>query len=338
MDYTYRSKEFKRAINEYFDIEDTLTRKSLFSINEEDQNQVLISLTSRLYDNIVNKVDDIDFGDIPQTKGDITKLPNYEKLNDCIVIMKGILKEYKQDTKPVDTIDLALENIEKRKETFQRAYQLNVELPIVLYNTMSLAVISSISFMIAACIEFIKTPTQESFDIIVDKVALAKTKQNLLFTNLERFNEACKKGEIDNAMEHVIKMNVKNFTGPGMIIGGVALVGLLFTIIPIMRELIFFFYYSRTRVSDYFDAQADLLQMNAYNLEMSSEKDAGERKKIVAKQLKIVELFRKISNALIVSNKECEVKATKDIVETNKKMKINDVVDELPDSAASSLF
>lgn len=337
----YRSPAFDRAINEYFDIMDTKTRKVLLAVNEEDQNQILTSLTSKLYDNIVNKVDDIDFGDIPKTKGDITSLPNYDKITDCIDTLRNILIQYKQPEDPIDTIDFALENLKLRKEMFMKAYRFDIELPMIVYNTIALSIISAISLMIATSIEFIKTPSQEGFDIILDKVSLNKTKDSLLFVNLKKFNDACKKGDIDNAMETVIRNKMKNFSGIeiGVAAGAIAIVGILFNIIPIIRELIFFFYYSRTRVSEYFDVQADLLQMNAHNIDATKIKSADERKKIITKQLKIAEMFRKISNKLAVSAKTCEVQATKEIVSKNKeKLHVDDVTDSVPDSASSVLF
>ena len=63
MSSVYRSPEFTKAMNEYFDIQDTKTRKILLAVNEADQNKILTSLTSKLYDNIIDKVDEIDFGD-----------------------------------------------------------------------------------------------------------------------------------------------------------------------------------------------------------------------------------------------------------------------------------
>ena len=58
-------KTFNDVITEHFDIHDNKTRKVLLALDETDQSSVLNSLTSKLYDNIVEKVDDIDFGDIP---------------------------------------------------------------------------------------------------------------------------------------------------------------------------------------------------------------------------------------------------------------------------------
>lgn len=338
----YRYPVFTKAMNEYFDITDKNTRQVLLSVNEADQEKVLTSLTSKLYDNIVDKFDDIDFGDIPQSKGDITKVPNYGKIVDCVEILEGILTQFKQPTKPVDEISNAIENIKLRKELFQKAFKYDIELPAVLYDTIVLAIISSVSLMISTCIEFIKVPSQDGFDVVLDKVALNKTKEHMLFVNLEKFNKSCKNGDIDRTIEYMISNRVKNLTGTvatGMTIGiGISIIGVVLAIIPMLRELIFFFYYSRTRVSDYFDAQADLLQMNAHNVEINTTLDADKKEKIVKKQMKIVDFFRKISNKIAVTAKESETKATRDITNSNKKLKTDDILDEMPDSAASALF
>lgn len=334
-------RDYNTILENYFDIEHRETRKVMLNINEADQNQVLTALTSKLYDHIVDKVDDIDFGTIPNTKGDITKLENFDRMQDCLSLVRQLLTEYKQNTNPVEIIQDAIDNIAERKELFEKAFRYQVELPMITYSTIVLSIVSSTSFLVSTCIEFIKSPTQDHFEVILDKVALIKTKSNLLFNNLDKFNDACDKGQIDNCLETIIKNNMKNLTGVevGFVVGGIAMAGLLLNIIPILRELIFFFYYSRTRVSDYFDIQADLLQMNAYNLQSNSTLNKAEREKIVKKQMKIVELFRKISNKVAIDTKQCEVKATKDIIQSNKeKARTTDLMDSVPDSASSALF
>lgn len=334
------SMVYDKIIKEHFDIDHTETRKILLNLNEADQNAVLNALTSKLYDNIVNKVDDIDYGHIPQTKGDITKLENYEQLAGCIGLMEDLLKEFKQDTTSVKIVKDALENVIERKELFEKGFRYNMELPMVTYCTITLSIVSSISFLISACVEFIKTPTQEDFDVIIDKVALGKTKQNLLFRNLDKFNKACDKGQIDDCLNYVIKTGIKNLTGieVGVVAGSLALTGLILNIIPILRELIFFFYYSRTKMADYLEIQADLLAINAYNVQNSQTMNKKERDAIAKKQLKIVDIFKKISNKLAVEVKQSENKATKEVTSDNKQYKTSDLMDSVPDSAASVLF
>lgn len=331
--------EFRKVVSEHLDIFDEETRNIVLAVSEADQNQVLSSLASKLYDNIVKKVDNIDFGSIPNSKGDITKVENYTQLMQCVELMESIMQEYKQDISPILTVKESIENIKSRTDIWEKAYTLNIELPIVLYNTIVLAIVSSISFLISSTIEFVATPGETSFEIAVNSVSLKKTKSSLLFKNLERFNKSCTNGELDKAIEAIMDGNKNNLLGSTAVpyaIAAIAITTIVVNIIPILRELIFFFYNSRQSLSDYFAIQADLLQMNADNITYNSSKPTSEKKKIQKKQMKVVDKFRKISTILAVKCKKAEKDAEKEAKTMTKKYKYNEISDELPDSVASS--
>lgn len=332
--------DYVKVVSEFMDITDHETRRTLLSLNEADQNKVLLGLTGRLYEIISDKSTEVDFGDIPKTKGVVRQLKDYDKLTETLGLLESICREFKQDTRGnVDVINTALANLASREDMFTKAFKLNIEMPIMMYNTIYLSIISATSLMVSTCIEYIKAPLEETYQIALDKTALAKTQQGLLFDNLKKFNESCRKGDFDKAMDMVIKQNVKNFSGIDDVLllgSGLALITLVFNIIPILRELIYFFYYTRVRVSDFFDIQADLLAMNAQNLEYNSTKTAVEKKQIRDKQMKIADMFRKIANTVAVDAKQAEVKATKEITNSDKKMKVKDVSDGNFDSAIAA--
>jgi hypothetical protein len=337
----HRSKQFNEAMK-YFDTEHDMTRSILLSVNEADQNVVMTSLANKLYGHITDKVDEIDFGTIPNSRGDITKIDNFDKLLDCINIISDILQQYHQDTTPVETVNLAVQNMIDRTDMFEKAYKLNVEMPIIIYNTITLSIVSSVSYLISSCIEFIKLPEDRGFDIAMDKVGAAKAKEAILFDDLRKFNKMCADGSFDKAMDYVIKQNANNFAGASFAFGAssvVVIVGILLSIIPIIRELIFFFYYARAKVSDYFDAQSSLLLINSYNIENNLTQDAKRKKQIANDQRKVADVFKKISNVLKVNLKTGEKKAAD---ETNKldkqKFKHDEVLDSIPDSSNSVLF
>lgn len=340
----YYSLPVRKIINEYFDFTDEQTRKTIISLNEEGQNQVLSALTNKLYNDIVERVDNIDFGDIPNTKGDITKLPNYKKLTDCINTISSIVREYKQSTDVVNIVERARVNLEIRKELWEKAYRYNSDLVIMTYETMSLALISSVSYLISTCIEFIKNPGTNEFTVIFDKVGYSRAKDSLLFENLKRFNAVCENGDIEKAYDVILRNHMKNFTGMeiGAVAAGLAVITIILNIVPILRELVFFFYYSRTRVSEYFDIQADLLQMNAQNLELQDSTKSGrtgaEKERVIKRQMQVVNMFHKIADFFRVNVKNSESKAKTDIEVTNKKIKTSDIMTDLPDSTAESLF
>ena len=338
----YRSKQFNECMN-YFDLTDDLTRNVLLTVNEADQNVVMTNLSQKLYSHIINKVDDIDFGTIPESKGDITKIQNYDQLMDCITVISEVLARYNQPTTSIEVVQLAVQNVIDRTDKFVMGYKLNIEMPIVIYNTIVLSIVSSVSYLIASCLEYVKQPEDMGFEISLDKAATIKSADALLFKDLTKFNNTCASGEFDKAMDFMLSAKAKNFTG-GIMLGfsasaiAIALAAVLL-IIPAIRELVFLFYYTRESISTYFELQANLLTMNAYNVQNNLARDAKERKKIATNQKKIAEAFNKISNKVKVNYKVAEVKAVKDNTTVEKtKYTQDDILDAIPDSSTSVLF
>ena len=316
-------------INEYFDLSDNATRKALL-LSEASANSVLTSLTNRLYDHIVKKTTSIDYGTIPETKGDITKLTMYEDLKDVCEIIKGIVKEYGEKSGPIDTITLAMANVETRKDLFTRAYRADCELPVLLYENTVLGIVSATSYLIAGCIELIKAPSDETYTMQLDKMAYAKSRDHLLYTTLDKFNKACEKGDVDKACNEIIGQRVRKFTGvaAGIIAGTLIGIAVIMNIVPLMRELVYIAFYSRTKIADYFNLQADLLQMNAYNVEANGAINAEQRKDIAKKQRAIADNFRSIANKIQIDGKQSEVKASRELQANTRKYKVDDLTNE----------
>ena len=132
-------------------------------------------------------------------------MPNYDKLVGSIGLVRDILVEYKQDTSTIDTISTALSNITERKSSFELAYKVDTEFIIVLYCSMVLAIVSSTSYLISCVVDFIKEPGAEDFTKVVDKNGALRSKEALLFNNLKKFNESCRKGELDKVSDHFVK-------------------------------------------------------------------------------------------------------------------------------------
>ena len=336
--------EVKKKLNEMMDLSDSKTREYLLSLDEASQNTVLTNLTSKLYDHIVKKTTDIDYGTIPSTKGDITKLDVYDDLKDVLGILKGILKEYHENGGPVDVCTECLTNLETRKDIFNRAYRADCQLPVLIYENTVLALVSGVSYLIAACIEFIKAPRDETYSIQLDKIAYAKSKDYRLYSSLEKFNKSCSNGDMDKAINEVIAHRVKKFAGitAGAIAAAAVGIIIIMNIIPILRELVFLLYYTRTQISDFFEIQAELLQMNAYNVEANKSLDSSDRKEIARKQRDIADKFLSISNFVRIDAKQSDVKASRELESNKKKYKVDEVInqdiDDDPSVSTSSLF
>lgn len=405
--------DYNKLIRENFDISDTKTRRTIIALEDAEQSQLLTALTSALYDKIVEKVDKIDFGTIPRSRGDITKVEGFEKTLECLNIMRQIVMEYKENPDIVDTVLSAIENIRNRKATFVKAYSMNIEFPIVLYNTVVLSIEQCVSFLIAVCIQYIKDPATQDMKAALDKVSYSNTRDNLLYEQLVSFNKLCVSKEIDSILDDIIKkggklaedasivinvkgdvdVDVKKFGSPfkkydcdddddkdekepcdgievpscdtvpvngdcasgsypepveeglGLIIGlgalgavgaGFALKGasiLIKAVIPMLRNMVYFVYNVRTKLSDTMAVQAQFIEANAYRLMYSTDSNLTDekRKKVVDKQLRIAEKLKNIANKIAINSNKAEKETQVMSAEDEKKKKIDDLKDQLPD-------
>lgn len=334
--------QYNEFVKEYFDITDRETRKVLVTINEADQNQVMGSLATKLYDAIVKKVTDIDFGQIPQSRGDITKIPNYLDMVECLTTIRDMMVASKQSTQTPDIIFLSIENMKKYQKIWEKGYVLDNEMAIVFYNTIALSIVSAISLLTSATVEFVKNPQSDVIDLELARVANHKTKDNLLFKNLDKFNKACRKGDIEKIFNEVLKAQrqlkeetIVKENIAAILFTGAMVLGLLSTVIPILHQLTNALYCLRQNVAEYLAGEADVIRLNAEKVQYNRAKTPEQKKKIITRQHKIADHFKKWSNKLMIKANKADVEANKKIKEENSnKSKIGDVVDEMPDSAS----
>jgi hypothetical protein len=92
--------------------------------------------------------------------------------------------------------------------------------------------------------------------------------------------------------------------------------------------------YSTLKLSDTLKVQANLIELNAYQLQSASVEDDGikdkNRAKIVSKQLKIADNLKKLSNKVSLSFNKANKKAKDKIKEDAKKIKVEDIRDDIP--------
>lgn len=374
-------KSFNNIMREYMDYSDNDTIQTIIEASNKGsagQAQLLTALTSKLYDLIVAKADKIDYSSITRSRGDITKIDHYDQLLECIDTIKSIVVAYKQNSLPVDTVKTTIDNLKSRTALFKKAYVMNNNLLVMTYNSIALAVVNSVSLMIATCIEFIKNPQDLTFQMALDVAAYNKAEHNVLFINLVKFNDACKDGDFDKAADGLMKNGIKikkeaafvpkedkpflSDTGcddddednikdglsddtvvihdrddvttesVGAILGTVVAVAtilpiVLSLIIPILRDLTYYWFFLSQKVSDFFATQADLLEMNAYQMQVGSDRPDSEKKKIYDKQMKIVAKFRTISNKWAIDSNNAQKKADKLASDEARKYATSDLGD-----------
>lgn len=331
----YKTKEiFSEAVQKYMDFHDIETNNKLHSLDEAEQNAFLVSLTNKLYRLMISKVDEIEYGDIPNTKGDITKLPKYKDIRKTLEVLRTIFKQYRENEKPILEIENALSYVESYQDIFMSCYAGKIELGIMIYNNICLAIIASISYMISVCIEYIKSTKNDGMEVVLKKNKISKVKESLLYESLVKFNDSSRKGDIENALRPLIKSKVKNLAAIAPILFGiVSVIGLILGCISMLKDIVYFFYAARLRISQYFDVQAGLLEMNAQMLKDSDAETVGDKNRVIGRQLAIAARFHKIADAIAIDSNNAEKNATSDIKNDNKKYKMDDVDNNDDDGA-----
>ena len=349
--------DYMQIVSEAYDLSDPYIKKKVIFCNEAKRQENIENIVGRLYTHIKNDVTGIDFGTIPRSKGIITKIDNYNGLVDCINSIHDLVKSYNQPTKSVDELTTAINNIKNRERVFTKAFTLNIEFPIMLYNMTVTAIVSATSLLMSSSVEFIKNG-HDSFTTSLDKVGYVKSKDHLMIEYVSQFNRNCANGTIDKLVNSCIKNNITNTNEStivdaqnvksvnegifwkdnddgtktptaataitGVIMGagakyiipaiassplgifitaviGAGITAVLFLFL--FRKVAFFVLKTRMDISDWFEIQANYLQINAENLKYRDDpKGDDHKKKVYDAQMKWVDRFKKIANKLALTD------------------------------------
>lgn len=323
--------EYLTIINEEYDLSDPYTKKKVLYCNEAQKNTNIEHLTGRLYKHIKEKTAEIDFGTIPKSKGDITKIENYQNLIDCIDIIHKMMVEYGEKTTLIDEISTAIDNIQRRERLFSKAFVMNIDFPIMIYNTTVLSIVSSVSLLIMTCIEYVKNG-DDTFKMAFDKASYNKTKDHVLYQDIIHFNKTCNNRLMDKMIEECIKNNAVSTQEAvgvkGIVIGAAAsyfvinmllrkfsgYFGIIRNLLWIIRRTCYYFQRIKLSIHDWLTIQADFLQINAENLKYRDDRKGSDdhRDSVYNKQIKWVERFRKAANWFALKDSKAQKDAQND--------------------------
>lgn len=295
-------------------------KKYIQTMGKDDIHQVNGTLVRGLYNSILERKT-CDFGDIPDSNGDITKCKYYKSTQESLDILYELMTKNNIPTTEVDIVNLAITNLKKHTVTFENAFKLKQDYLILLYNTTVMAIVDSTSMLIAEYMNYLLGPEQSRYDSM--KSRNDKGRGRISLDNLQRFNEEVRMGHLDTAATSLLEAQRKNFTGTGVVIAGAAILALV-SIVPITRELIYFFYSTRVKLSDYMDMQADFLELNKLGVQASS-KSAKEKQEILKKQEKVILKLRRTADKLKINDEDIGALARKEVANDNKGFSLQNI-------------
>ena len=332
-------KEVKAYFDETLNMSSYDTLSTVMSFNEAEQGNAIMILANKLYNMIVNKLEDIDFKEIERSKGDITKFAQYKKTKESIDTLMTIANQSKSGIEEVNVLNECMKNLEENKDIFVKGFKNDISIIKYFYNTAVLGLISDIGFMTVVCVEFIKNP-ESNVGLEIKNLEQYKTKFYLVHRNLIKFNESCSKGELQKCFNTLSSYKVKHESIAVVgIIGSIIAVAsvLVYFVIPFLRDLTYLFFSFRAKLSDWFGVQSELLDANATRLKALKAKNDTETKNVIEAQNKWSNRMKKISEFLAIkyipAAKNAERQSAIDSKTTIKKDEVNEI-----DDRVSSLF
>ena len=145
----------------------TFTEKSkIHSLTEAEQAVINDRMVGNLYQSALKRKD-IDFGDIPNSKGDIQKFGGYVNMVATVDMLRELSKKFGIKMVEVEIVDDAINNIRTQKKIFEKGYALDIDFLKMYYQALVLACIDATTLLLASYVEF--TRTINSIEIINKK-------------------------------------------------------------------------------------------------------------------------------------------------------------------------
>ena len=202
------------------------------------------------------------------------------------------------------------------------------------------------SYLIATSVDFVKSDSDTEFTVNI----YTDSKQHLLIDQLAKFNKTIDDGtmikfikesenaELDSLQEstisellvdkglgaamNFIKGHKKQIGKAAIGIGATAgIIWIACNIIPFIRELIYWIYKTRQKISDAAELQAEFLETN---IEILKKNPNEKTQKIISRQERHIKIFRTIARKFSLESDKAQRDAKKEI--SDDKVDVSNIV------------
>lgn len=289
------------------------------NMDKNDVHQINGQLIQNLYQ-VISERKGIDFGDIPDSKGDIEKVKYYENTVKSLDILEELFRKNNIEEPNLAIVRRSIGFMKQYKPQFVNGFKYNHDFIMIMYNSLVMAIIDATCVMISSYMEFIVS----SEPIYKNNHMITNQRSAVAFENLKSFNAICENGNMEQVMSYMIKEQKNALMGvDDVVVTGVIIFGLL-SIIPTIRELIYFYYKSRVKLSEYLELQSQFLEMNKLAVE-ASNRPPKERKEIARKQTAVITKMRKLADKVRINNVDTSDVVKKEIKDENSLWSLNTI-------------
>lgn len=313
-----------RIVIEASSIED---KKYITMLTEAERLEVNGTLIQNLYSSVISR-NTIDFGDIPDSMGDIEKVKYYESTLECLNILKSATDSTDYIKTSVSEVLSCISNMKGLKTLFNTGFRIHHAFMEIMYNSMVMAIIDATSMLISDYVTYCMGSDGRS------TVTIDKKRGNVCLENIRKFNQMYMKGDVVKSLNYMISEYKKSALGTTLVVTSVV-IGVLLAIVPLIRELVYFFYSSKVKLANYLELEAKFLELNK-SVVQSSNKSASEKKKILQNQSKKIMELHRMADKLRVTNEDTQIRMAKDIANDNSGYSLNNIENQMATNKLNS--
>lgn len=262
---------------------------------------------------------------IYNSNGDITKITT---INDyTLPVLNLLLKSDKADIKShANELMTFYNNIKGEKNNWMKCKSKANKKDIfdgiaagnvyALYCTSVTAFINGVSLILAR---------------VYNEKAGTTTFRDDLITLIKKHNKLYKDGTMKKVFNYILKdeKDGKQATKEAIELAVFALLGLglaCLTVFLLIRIFVFYYYYTRMEISDYFEQQAQYLNIHKAEVKSNKNLTEAEKKSIIEAQKKWADRFMHLSDMIVVDDIKSARLVEKKVKENNKEINPTNII------------
>lgn len=299
----------------------------LMNLDEDKKTKLTDKVVTKLFNDIKNKMLSVDYSFVDATKGDIYKLKNYNTIENAISYLYKIYnmninsKNFVDFKTAIDELSLTFSILKKYNSQFKLGFKLTNPVVVYLYDSVVVALIQSLSFIISQSVEFVK----DNINLYKPNIKISNNilknnnvKSLILFNNLERTSNLSKFfKESQQFKENVFTDFTKFLSKANAFQKIITIIGSTGLVLYIIRTLVYCFYNARVRLSQYLKYLSNFVLMNASTLSDNDPKHVKEKQEKIAGELE------KLADIISIDQTVSSSKTEGQLEDSNKSINIS---------------
>lgn len=276
-------------------------RAAFIHLNEANQVKVTDDVLTKMLKFITDKYNSLDFSEIEKSAGDFNRFKYRTMLAENLDMLRNV---YQSSDDPgaakyvevIQAVTRIYEYLTEKSVVISQLYKSGNGLVQLIYTSLVSSCIYCVGILVSNTIRFVTVEQDTDCQVLFDEIP--NTIKHVHIKNVMSAVDSL--DTIDRVIDEFAKqksskMNESISIAAGVVIGIGVVIILLPRLLMLIREIVYSIYYSRVKLSDMLNMQAQLIRTNIESLE------AGRgNKKIVARQRRIAEWLEKWKDRIAV--------------------------------------